>query len=128
MIYQYFHIIFLHFSNCYFFHRYKVYNFVLVSLLNVSISINNQLVLMINIMMMTMIRDDDDDDDQMLVLYAVRAMPAYLLSAQGQPTGVRTTLMMMVMMMMVMLMMQMLMLMLMMMIIVVLHIHMIVSS
>ena len=94
MIYQYFHIIFLHFSNCYFFHRYKVYNFVLVSLLNVSIFINNQLVLMINIKMMTMIRDDDDDDDQMLVLYAVRAMPAYLLSAQGQPTGVRTMMMM----------------------------------
>ena len=37
---------------------------------------------------------DDDDDDQMLVSYAVRALPASLLSAQGQPTGVRTMMMM----------------------------------
>ena len=47
-------------------------------------------------MNMMTIDNDDDDDDQMLVLYAVRALPASLLSAQGQPTGVRTMMMMMI--------------------------------
>ena len=45
-------------------------------------------------MNMMTIDNDDDDDDQMLVSYAVRALPASLLSAQGQPTGVRTMMMM----------------------------------
>ena len=45
-------------------------------------------------MNMMTIDNDDDDDDQMLVLYAVRALPASLLSAQGKPTGVRTMMMM----------------------------------
>ena len=35
-------------------------------------------------------KDRYDDDDVQMVLYAVRAMPASLLSAQGQPSGVGT--------------------------------------